>query len=259
MGDYSRHGYIWVPSRRDLLKTAGVLAAGLVAPRIARAATFGVVAHMAQGLLANGGDTSSNKINTTGASLLVLALSWYSGSPTITDRTDSGPTGNTWTLLASDITSMPLSLYYVINPVVGPGHYVTVVQTSGYPGVGFMAFSGADLTAPYDGQHSQHGDGLSWPGSITPAENNALVIGAVANQTTTARVITNGSMTMLDSTLNVTGASVGISTAYVIQTTATAINPTWTSLYANGDILASFKPAAGGGTRRRVVVTTGGE
>src|ERR1035441_8774023 len=65
--EFTRHGYIWTPTRRDLLKTAGgVLAAGLLAPRIAQAATFTLLQHVA----ANAASPTPS-IDSTGADLLI--------------------------------------------------------------------------------------------------------------------------------------------------------------------------------------------
>src|ERR1039458_4674364 len=65
--EFTRHGYIWTPTRRDLPKTAGgVLATGLLAPRIARAATFALLQHVS----ANAASPTPS-IDSTGADLLV--------------------------------------------------------------------------------------------------------------------------------------------------------------------------------------------
>src|ERR1035438_61089 len=48
------------------------------------------------------------------------------------------------------------------------------------------AFSGQDLAVPFDAQQNGNSGGANQPGSITPAENNALVIGSAGSNTAVA-------------------------------------------------------------------------
>lgn len=93
----------------------------------------------------DGSTATTSGVDTTGATLLVAALSFYNGSATISDSY-----GNAWTPLtkyqiASTFDSST-QMFYVANPVVGAGHTVTVGGV--FPTVRFSAFSGVRLVTP---------------------------------------------------------------------------------------------------------------
>lgn len=192
----------------------------------------------AGGWSATGGTTTA--INTTGANLIVLALGWYVGSAT---ATVSDSKGNTWIAL-TDVSGgfSKHQIYYAKNATVGTGHTFTIsMSTSAWPGAFVYAISGADTTAPFDVQNSFANVLSSGPISIavTPTINGSFIVtGLRTGNATTSTVSIDLSFIL---TKNTGGAA-----AYIIQTTAATINPTWN--YSGGNqgaaiTIASFKPS----------------
>lgn len=192
---------------------------------------------------ANG--VTTDAIDTSGANLIVVSVSWYRqvGDPTISDNR-----GNTYTgLTQRGASNTNNRLYYCASPTVGSGHTFTVSGTNTYAPISVVAASGAHAT-PFDVENGSAGaSGTSrQPGSLTPSENGCLIVSGVTS---------SGSSHSLDSgfTYSQNNYSVGVSMGggcgYLIQGTAAGVNPTWswtTSSY-NAATIASFKPAAGGG------------
>jgi hypothetical protein len=198
---------------------------------------------------APGIDTATTSaVNTTGANLIVIQASNYAvqAAPTITDNKS-----NTWTALTAQAGSVVRgTLYYCLNPTVGSGHTFTITSTGGYPSLSILAFSGVATTSAFDVQNGSTASSSTTvaPGSITPSAANELVITGVGTQS--AAVSSVGSGFTIGSTANWSASQFGSSLAYLIQTTATAENPTWTmsgSATLSAEI-ASFKAAAGGGS-----------
>lgn len=212
---------------------------------------------MAYGLIAstvdadNGGanSTTTPSIDTTGATLLVIAGAVWRGLTT-TAPTFSDSAGNTWSVTTwGDNGVFETQLAYVYNPTTSASHTATVAGTNQYPGVVFAAFSGA-AASPLDQQSNvvAANQSTAQPGSITPAEDNELLFlaGSTDNPQTSVSSI-GDSFTQLQ--FKVKNNTVGIVAAYQIQTTATARNPLIT-FNASGICdahLASFKAASGGG------------
>ena len=216
----------------QILTYGTTLSAEWVKPAAAAPTTYTLVNSTAGGLGSAGGTSAA--IDSTGATLLIAVVTSASSGATIADSKS-----NVWTALNQYGTIAPYTtIFYAKNPTVGAGHTVTVTGT--YVGACFAAFSGADLSAPFDAQQNGNSSGATQPGSITPAENNALVIGSAGEGGGAAPNTT--SMTMLGSWAFSGGNWYGGGAAYSIQTTATPINPTWTGAALNGLAIASFKP-----------------
>lgn len=236
-----RSGSLWVPSRREML---GALGVGLLASRIARAATFSLVGH-SKTLIVNGvGQT--NTINSTGADLLICAIC---ADLTYTAYIQSDSKGNTWTLLRDQTCwwSGKLRLYYCIPTSVGSGHYLSI-NGAVVGSVFFAAFSGALQTTPAD---QQNGNGTVNPvtgttlttGSITPAYPNELVVTACVSPDGDSTGLSSG--TLLDHLSSGSGVYGG-GFGYLIQTTATPVSFTWTQSVNSqmATAVASFKPSS---------------
>ena len=252
-----RSGPLWVPSRREML---GALGVGLLAPRIARAATFAVVASSAIAYNSDGaGILTTATIDTTGADLLVLALaSHYPSSPDY----DSKGNLSGWTALIGQGSDPTCRLWYCVPSSVGSGHYVRLNGGSCYGTCYFAAFSGANQTAPFDNENGATSTGTTIsPGSITPSMSNELVISAVAGPGGGLLPGIDSSMTLLAANLSSDGYYRSCGWAYKIQTTPAAINPIWTvsSSQNQASVIASFKPTSSsvGSTAVRHRVTGG--
>jgi hypothetical protein len=193
-----------------------------------------------------GGNTSS-AINTTGANLIVIHVGHYNAIATPSDSKS-----NTWTSLTA-VGNSPVrsNLFYCLNPTVGSGHTFTI--NSIFASVEVSAWSGAKTSSVFDQENgAADTDEVFSPGSVTPSENNELVIvGGCVYAADGVTLSVDGGFTVSDSKAVVVGDSVASLMGYIVQTTATASNPTFTasasSLYTASTI-ATFKAEPGGGS-----------
>lgn len=97
----------------------------------------------ASAVSSNGTTATSAGVDTTGATFLVVAVSFYNGTAALADSK-----GNTWTpITLSQIDSFfdsSTQLFYCADPVVGAGHTITVTAT--FPTGQLLAFSGMTVT-----------------------------------------------------------------------------------------------------------------
>lgn len=199
---------------------------------------------------ANGNGTySTASIDTTGATLLVVCYSDDGDAPTLSDNKT-----NTWTLARRVNPFGPaFNIRYAWNPTVGTGH--TITQTgAGQAGCSqFYAFSGADTTAdPLDQSNTnfQVGSTTVTPGSVTPTVDDELVIAGLNFDVMASMPTANGGfVTPLYGDIGSAGTYMGSGSTYLIQTTAAAANPTFTTPSSNNlyAAIATFKAGTGGG------------
>lgn len=188
----------------------------------------------------NGTDVTTSAIDTTGAKFLVISASYSTAAPTITDSKS-----NTWTALTAQTTvgSGINRLYYVANPTVGTNH--TFTNTGNVPSISVMAFSNVILSSPFDVEGGGVGNTVTSKatGSITPSLNNELVItGLQIDGSLTTDYVVDSGFTANTYVGGAGGIHVGCGMAYKIQTTAAAVNPTWSGTSANFAVtIASFK------------------
>lgn len=201
----------------------------------------------------NGGTSAG--IDTTGANLITISLGWYSGvtaNPTVSDIN-----GNLYTPCTKISDSTPFSeqLFYVYAPTVGPGHTFAVSGSIIAAAMLVSAWSGA-ASSPLDQQSQGSHSGTSGtvqPGSITPSQNDELLITGlmVGNPGGVEVVSINGGFSITDTVAFSGSVNEGGSMAYLVQTTATAANPTWDDGNPGGSTLgllaaiASFKSGGG--------------
>lgn len=191
---------------------------------------------------------TSGSIDTSGANLLTVVLTEASvGAATLSDSK-----GNTWTACTEQFNSVNPAcvIYYAKNPTVGTGHTFTATGTSHFAVISAAAWSGADTAAPLDQQNGTGGAGFvntAPPGSVTPTEDNELVLSGFAWASSVTITSVTGS-TILDQTDFAGGTNYGGGDAYVIQTAATAINPAWnfTGTIPGNVVVATFKVGAAG-------------
>lgn len=196
---------------------------------------------------------TTNAIDTTGANLIVLNIGYYSGTVPTIAPTDSK--GNTWTALTAhaqpDSTRIGNQMFYCVNPTVGSGHTFTQqdLVNAAYPSMQVLAFSGAHAS-PFDqqtGTVSATTQSSLATGSLTPPENNCLVVAGLGHEVNSGGAVSiDGGFTSTTEAY-VGGTSEGSGIAYLIQTTATAANPTWnvTNNAGLAVTLAVFKAAGG--------------
>jgi hypothetical protein len=208
---------------------------------------FSLVNSVAGGVGANG--NTSSAIDTTSADLLVLCDYKYD-TPAITVLDSKG---NDWTPLTDYVaaTTYHGRIYYAKNATVGSGHTFTVSGTGNYPGFVVLAFSGSDLTAPFDqenGAVSSSATSLA-TGSVTPSADNALLVALLGFDPDATSFGIDSSFTLGPLRARVGGSVIGCQSAYKIQTSAGAESPTfsWSGSVAAAAVIATFKAAAGGG------------
>lgn len=192
----------------------------------------------------SGGSGTSPAIDTTGASLLVAYVADFTGSAAATFADSQG---NTWTALtARPLTgNMRSQMYYCASPTTSASHTFSATGTNSFAAIAIAAYSGT-ATSPYDqetGATTLTGTSLA-TGSVTPSENNELVIYGCGYASSALSVSVG---TMLDTAAIIGGTSYGIGLAYEIQTTATARSPSWSWSSSNScsTTIATFKAAAG--------------
>jgi hypothetical protein len=214
---------------------------------------------MAYALIANTGagcaagaftTVTTPAINTFGADLIVAAVSYFpngAGSVALTDS--KGNTLQTLTLRQS--TNGRCRIYYLQNPIVGSGHTFQFSHPTLniFPSITVSAWSGSAVS-PFD-QENGAGSGSSGstisPGSVTPTQDNELVIAALEHDANSSGAVSiNGGFTITNAVSH-DGNHEGGAMAYLIQTTAAAANPQWNITNNASDrvaAIATFKAAA---------------
>ena len=173
---------------------------------------------------------TTDAIDTTGATLLVVAISGTSAAGT---RTLTDSKSNTWTQGAqSNNAFSQIVIFYATNPSsVGSGHTFTAGAAGTYPMAMVLAFSGTDTSQARDQQNSAGATSTTLqPGSVTPGQNGEVLVTALNggfNGATTYSI--DSGFTLTDQAGFLGGKAYGGAIAYLIQGTAAAINPTWTS------------------------------
>lgn len=170
---------------------------------------------------------TTGAINTTGASLIVVGLSRQASTADVV----SDSAGNTWTKLTESLATGAVGsvLYYALAPITSATHTFTVGSTN-VGVISVAAFSGIQTIAGFDQQNGNSnttGSTLA-TGSVTPLQNGELLIALFGFNATGTPVSIDSGFTITDTTNFVTSANYGASLAYFVQTTAGAINPTWT-------------------------------
>lgn len=175
---------------------------------------------------------TSPAIDTTGATLLVVGVSYLqsAAAPTISDSK-----GNTWTALTQRVGGNVHNsrLYYCENPTVGTGHTFTMTGTGSKALFGVQAFSGTKNAAVFDAENGgTSGVALTSKatGSVTPAANNSVLVALLGLDLNIANVpAIDSGFTITDKQAPNAGSTgeIGFGMAYLIQGTAAAINPTW--------------------------------
>lgn len=190
------------------------------------------------------GAVTTNSIDTTGADLIVIGLAADDGYNT----TPTDSKSNTWTQVTNTYTqgNVRVRMWYTTPSSVGSGH---TFSFSGSPlGTMFVAaFEDANQSSPADQQNGANAFASSLAtGSITPTEDNELIIGLYGINSTGVPMSVDNGMIEINEVDFLAGNYYGGMMAYKVQTTAAAINPTFTRTNSNGQAatVVSFKRAA---------------
>ena len=188
----------------------------------------------------------SAAIDTTGANFLVY---FHCGTQATSAPTDSK--SNTWTDLDhvyENVDALGVRLWVCASPSVGSGH--TFTAPAFYESAMVFALSGVNAT--YDDTRTSASNSGSvtsiQPGSLTPSQDGDILLGALANNVNgTSSSHTLSGLTSIGAIE--AGSAINADGGYVIQTTATALNPTfgWTTGSTACCMLFAIKAAAGGG------------
>lgn len=204
------------------------------------------VTGVVENLGSSGGTTSS--FDSTGGNLVVVAVSSYqpSAAPTVSDSK-----GNTYTALTAQVdgTTHRIQIFYTANATVGSGHTVTITGGTSYSSASVLVFSGAKTTSPFDQQNGAAGAvSPASTGSVTPTEDNEVLVAGIALGDPATTLSINASFSTPAVVYFSGGIAYGVGSAYIIQTTATAVNPAWSWSGGGGNpvAIATFKVAAGG-------------
>jgi hypothetical protein len=185
----------------------------------------------------NGTGVVTDPITTTGGSAVYANVSdFQSDGYTLTDATMACMSPcNTYTgLTAQSNTADGRSrIWYNENPTVGAGHVFTVTcTTSCYPVISVLVCTGTRTSSSFDQENGSNASGATvttiQPGSVTPSENNEVVIAGLSYTGTTVATVDSG-FNQLDATAPLdAGNAFGGGIAFKVQTTAAGVNPTWT-------------------------------
>lgn len=196
-----------------------------------------------------GGSTTSG-IDTTGATLLVAVAPYY----TTATMTMSDSKSNTWVQIGTyGGTDPKVGVWYVKNPTsVGTSHTFSCLGTGSYASIAVSAYSGTDTSALVD---QSAGANAASPGSITPSVNDCVVVAVLGMHGANAPTIDSG-FTLTNGMAE--NFSYGVGMAYKVQTTAAAVNPTWSATGGSSFSSAqfSFKPSGGATWTPRVILPT---
>ncbi len=212
---------------------------------------FALVANVAAGSSDGGNNVTTGGVDTTGATLLIVGVASYDGSGTPVAITVSDSKGNTWTPLTRTTflsgAVIVCQFFYCAVPTVGAGHTFSVSSTGAFPTLAAAAFTGNTGT-PFDQENGGRASGVTslQPGSVTPTEDDELLVTIVGSNTTNTLSL-DGGFTETDEVAYSGGNHFGASMAYLIQASLAAANPTWSWSNSTGAAaaIATFKAAAG--------------
>ncbi len=197
---------------------------------------FALLSHISAGS-PDGNTFSTGNISTLGADFLVAVFTGFGGAGA---GVLSDSQMNSWNLL-TEINSggSRIVIAYVASPSTSGTHHFTLTGTA-YGSLCVAAFSGA-AASPFD---QENGATAVQPGSVTPSQNNELIIAGYSQSTNATPVSVDSGFTITDQELSAGGTRLSAALAYLIQTTASAKNPTWSgATLFPVSVIATFKAA----------------
>lgn len=207
-----------------------------------------------------GGSTDGNAfttsaIDTTGATSIVVVIVDGAGSAA-SGVADSA--SNTWgspVIGPLTVGSVRLQAWICAGPTTSATHTFSATGGAIYgPTLSAIAFSGTLTASVLDQYDSDTVTGASTiqPGSITPTEDNEMLVTAVGSND--GITVVDAPFSPADGYVSPSGQHQGAALAISLQTTATARNPTWNwGFAANGAaMILSLKEAATGQFARTV-------
>lgn len=202
------------------------------------------------------GTAVTSAIDTSGGTLLITGKAWYAGD---VDPTLSDSKSNTWTpltaygTLAGTCRTKAKISHVLPTPIVGTGH------TFSFGGAG-TAMNGSCLAAAFSGISAfDRENGFAdtavhstiQPGSITPSVNGCLILALLSwdDNNGSPTISIDSGFTIIDNAPWSNTGFQGGTLAYLVQSVAAPVNPTWTrtntfSSFSDVAAIASFTPSA---------------
>jgi len=165
-------------------------------------------------------------MDTTGANLLVISCSGYTATPTVSDSES-----NTWIPLDISGGSSNHQMHYCLNPTTSSTHTFSNDGLK-FVSMSVLAFSGV---LDFESQASTSSDIVGptvQPGIMTPSTDGCLVIAGTQGDGGVYVAVDSG-FTLETVEAYVAGSSSGNATAYLVQSTASSVNPQFTNTTAN--------------------------
>jgi hypothetical protein len=235
----------------DMMGPSPVFINRSVVPPAAPVSTWTLVNHVATPSGSGASPLVSAAVNMTGVKLFVVCVEYYVGASTPPTLSDSQ--SNTWSIRTQyNGANSSIAFYYLISPSVSSTQTITLTTGGGatnFFGQGqIMGFTEAGTPTIDSPLTSATGTTTTiQPGSRTPAQINSLIVTCNGDgYTGTTSVTSPAGFTTVDGTPN-GGSNVGGWNAWAQQTTAVAVNPTWTatgsaSAADNNASMAVFAP-----------------
>jgi hypothetical protein len=191
-----------------------------------------------------GGSSSTVILNTTLANFLIVAVTYFNAATGLS-LTDTK--GNTWVPLTAVGTGGGaggfLKFYYCLNPTVGSGHGFTWAGTSAFGSIAVAAYSRLKLTSAFDVENGAGNASATsiQPGSITPSEDNELIVTGLLKFTFSSPTVNSGFN--IRTYAQGGGSNFDVAIADLIQSSAASVNPLWSNANADriASVIASFK------------------
>jgi hypothetical protein len=176
---------------------------------------------------------TTSAIDTTGAKLIyAAAYANTAGGPAFSDSA-----GNTGWVLLGPVTSggQEMLAWFKINPTTSASHTFTLTAASGniFASLTVEAFGSATFVIDTAQGGSTSSNYPFQCGSMAIAQNGELIFASVGYFTSgwsgTLAISGDGFSTITDELAMNPGNWFGASSSYIVQGTAAAVNPTWTS------------------------------
>jgi hypothetical protein len=208
---------------------------------------------------------TTDAIDTTGANFLAVVAGWHGSGPNPTITDSKGNTYTGLTIASGGASNTRCRIFWVNNasPTVGSGHTFTLTGNATYAAMDCWAFSNSGGSV-FDTENGAAGDTVDTlqPGSVTPAADGALILCGVMSNAAEHSI--NSSFIETADQAYTLSESMGLGSAYLIQTSAAPVNPTWTfggTFPVCASPIAVFNISGGGGgsggARRRRILTAG--
>lgn len=186
-------------------------------------------------------NTTSSGIDTTGANCILVWIPRYSTEPTFSDNKS-----NTYTALTNaSYGGIDGRFLICLDANVGTGHTFTM-SGGGTCSASVIAFSDVHEASAFDQQVSNGAVGASSlsTGSLTPSVNGCVVVAGGNGYATSGFTAIDSGFTLAQNGAGEYTTHQGYGLAYKVQTTAAAVNPTWTisSPSISLTVMVSLKP-----------------